>query len=98
MIDINIIIHHIIQFGFIDLMLILFGWGAAQFRSFALIFSLAGLLLRVGKWWFEHHPIGKRVARETDIDETFTRVFGEHLSKYTAKIGTKVDTEEKHSL
>jgi len=92
------ILQHIVQYGLLDLLLVILGFGMAQYRQFTLPFALTMLLVRILQWWLKTHPQGKQLAKETTIDEDFQRIFGKHLEKYSHPSASKVDTEEKLPL
>lgn len=75
------------ELHFIDLVLMLLGFGVGFATKFRTPLLLTMFLVKVVKWWFETHPHGKEVAKRTNFDEEFKKKFIDDLGDAERKLG-----------
>lgn len=74
-----------IPHDFIGLILIVIGFIAGTFvkvEEIRLPIQVSIFLLRMIKWYLDTHPHGMKMAKETDVNEEFHRLFGVILEKH----------------
>lgn len=60
--------------GLIDLILLILGFLVGQVTKFKTPISVAILVIRMAKWYLDTHPQGKKIAKQTNIDEKFRKL------------------------
>lgn len=86
---IETILHHVFASGGVDLFFMGFGFFTGLLTMFLPQFRLPILLTRymieVIHWWLKTHPKGKELSANSDLDDKFYSLFGEHLDKVDSK-------------
>ena len=67
--------------NYLDILFALIGFGAGLATKFKTPIILTILLLRILKHYLETHPYGKKVSKDTNIDERVDKLLATHNPK-----------------
>lgn len=67
--------HFSFNTGILDLILIILGFLIGQATKLKTPIMVLILIIRMAKWYLDTHPNGKRMAKQTDIDEKLQKLF-----------------------
>lgn len=63
-----------IHTGSLDLLLVILGFMIGQVTKWKTPIAVAILVVRMAKWYIDTHPHGKKIAKDTDIDEKLQKI------------------------
>lgn len=81
------IIYHLLVFFsehpiVFDGSLVFLGVAAARLPQFAVFIRIAVFLVSVTRWYFKNHPVGRRHAEETQVDQKLDKLYQDELQEY----------------
>lgn len=68
-----------------DMGLLGLGLLAGRLKEFAYLIRIVIILVRIAQWYAKTHPTGKKMAKETQIDEDLHKLMSQALPESTIK-------------